>query len=205
MILWWCYFLFCILRVTILFAIYKSLSQPATSSKLSPIISSTMKYTVAALLAALATTCLAQSVNIVSPASDTNIFPGRVFEVVLRYSRNLVVSLYTARFFTKPHWSWFYRTLIFLLTYWFALRVALWLAGRIQLAMILIHIYSIWIKLHSTMTLHRNHPHHRRPQTWPRWNFSTPLFPLSTARSWMPVTPYWHNFASLTSLGFRQW
>jgi hypothetical protein len=65
------------------------------NSKISPIATTTsMKFSVAALLATLATTCLAQRVNIGFPANGTSVSPGSnlVVQVVKRVSLLLAAS-----------------------------------------------------------------------------------------------------------------
>ena len=61
-----------------------------------------MGFTVAALLAALATTCFAPGVNIGFPANGTSVSPGS--KIVVQVARG--VSLFSPGFgswFTKPH------------------------------------------------------------------------------------------------------
>ena len=60
------------------------------------------KVQVAALLAALATTCFAQSVNI-TLRNNTSVPPGGELNLDLQFIKELFVSLYTAGFFTKSH------------------------------------------------------------------------------------------------------
>ena len=62
-----------------------------------------MKFTVAALLAALATTCFAQTVNITSPPNDACVAPGQDVDVLMGYDPSEMVSLYTAGWFTKKY------------------------------------------------------------------------------------------------------
>ena len=68
-----------------------------------------MKFTVAALLATLATTCIAELpeainwIDIVFPPNGTTLVIGNPVEFVIAYNQSLNVSLYTAGFFTKPH------------------------------------------------------------------------------------------------------
>ena len=69
-----------------------------------------MRFTFAALLATLATTCFALGVNIGFPANGTSVSSGS--KIVVQIARG--VSLFSPGFgscFTKPHWHWFYRTL----------------------------------------------------------------------------------------------
>ena len=66
-----------------------------------------MKFTIAALLAALTTTCFAQSVDIGFPANRTSVSPGS--SLVVQVDRP--VSLHTPGWYTKPHRHWFTRTL----------------------------------------------------------------------------------------------
>ena len=77
------------------------------NSKLPSIATTTMKFTVAALLAALTTTCLAQGINIGFPANNTSVAPGS--NIIVQVIRG--VSLWTPGWFTKRHWRWRYRTL----------------------------------------------------------------------------------------------
>ena len=58
-----------------------------------------MKFTVTALLAALATTSFAQNATIVSPSNDSSAIAGQNLEMEIRYDTPLLVSLYTAGFF----------------------------------------------------------------------------------------------------------
>ena len=53
------------------------------------LIVTTMKFTVAALLAALATTCFAQTVSITSPLNGTTIIPGKGFPFEVTYNQSL--------------------------------------------------------------------------------------------------------------------
>ena len=65
-----------------------------------------MTLSVAALLAALATTCLAQSqvVTIISPPNNSAVTAGQDVPFEIQIDQSIAVSLYTAGFFlTKPH------------------------------------------------------------------------------------------------------
>ena len=57
-----------------------------------------MKFTVTALLAALATTCFAQNITIVAPANNSYTYPGDG-QIEIGYDDSFIVSLYTAVFF----------------------------------------------------------------------------------------------------------
>ena len=62
-----------------------------------------MKFTVAALLAALATTCFAQTVYIAYPLNNTSVAPGDVIPVKINFPESQKVRLYTAGFFIVPN------------------------------------------------------------------------------------------------------
>lgn len=118
-----------------------------------------MKFTVAVLLAALAnTTCFAQTVIIASPLNRTVVYPGQNLNVILTCQdspEDLTVSLYTqAAGWLKPglpNRTEIDRTPRFLWGYGYAISLALWLAGRIQFATILSHMYTITtVRIHST-------------------------------------------------------
>ena len=162
--------------------------------------------TVAVLLAALATTCSAQIVNIISPPSGTSVFPGQKVELAVQYNKSLAdaVSLYTTGYFTKPHWNWFYRALRFLFrfTHTFLRRIALARLNHLD-------TFSNFNRMSLTL-LSTSHPisgSHRRFQTSFR-KMSTSLFPmlsipLSPSRSRSRLAP--QSFSSTSSLGIRQW
>ena len=69
-----------------------------------------MRFTFAALLATLATTCFAHKVSTLAFPPMAPVSPGS--KIVVQVVRG--VSLFSPGFgswFTKPHWHWFYRTL----------------------------------------------------------------------------------------------
>ena len=69
-----------------------------------------MRFTFAALLATLATTCFAHKVSTLAFPPTAPVSPGS--KIVVQVVRG--VSLFSPGFsswFTKPHWHWFYRTL----------------------------------------------------------------------------------------------
>ena len=143
-----------------------------------------MKFSVAALLAALATTCFAQShgATIISPPDNSSVTPGQVVPFEIQIDPSFAVSLYTAGFFfTKPHWNWFYRMVLLQLRF-------------SQLLSIIIH------------TVTQRYSTHPRPRA-SLYKKSTSLFPLLPTmipRSRSRVAAQWLICSTTLRMGKRQ-